>query len=259
MADAVDDDTVLVVGSAPQYPQGVIDPIGDLATIAAERPCSFHVDACMGGFTLPFMERLGLIDTPWDFRVPGVTSISADLHKYGYTPKGASVVLYRNRELRRHQTFTFDGWLGGFYGSSGVAGTKPGGPIAAAWASLHYLGEDGFLRLVAQAVETRRKLVAGVRAIPGLRILGEPGVTLAAIAADDSSGLDVFAIGTALAARGWHLDRQTPPDSLHATCGPTQAGAIVEAFLADLRTIVGSVDETGARATDRSTDYAVME
>ena len=144
MAAAIDAATVLLVGSAPQYPQGVVDPISEIAALAAERAISCHTDACMGGFVLPFMERLGHDVPPWDFRVPGVTSISADLHKYGYVPKGASVLLHRTKELRHDHFFLFDGWLGGQYGSTGILGTKPGGPIAAAWSAFQLLGLDGF-------------------------------------------------------------------------------------------------------------------
>jgi sphinganine-1-phosphate aldolase len=159
MAGACDDETVLVVASAPQYPQGVIDPVADVAALAVERDVNCHVDACMGGFALPFLERAGLVsgeNLPWDFRVPGVTTISADVHKYGYAPKGISVILHRDRTSRRRQTFVFDGWLGGFYGSSGVLGTKPGGPIAAGWAVLQYLGVDGYVDRSAQAFRTSR-------------------------------------------------------------------------------------------------------
>ncbi|MEY3167841.1 MAG: hypothetical protein RLZZ343_1644, partial [Actinomycetota bacterium] len=143
MRSAIDSNTVLLVGSAPQYPQGVIDPIGEIASLGLSMDINVHVDACMGGVTLPFLERLGLPITPWDFRVDGVTSISVDLHKYGYTAKGASVILHRNKKLRSYQTFVTDNWLGGFYGSSGVLGTKSGGPMAAAWAVMNYLGDDG--------------------------------------------------------------------------------------------------------------------
>ena len=146
MAAAIDDDTVLVVGSAPQYPQGVIDPITDIAALAAERDINCHVDACMGGVTLPYLARLGYDVPPFDFGVPGVTSMSVDLHKYGYTAKGASVIVHRTKALRRHQIFVTDNWLGGIYGSSGLLGTKSGGPMAAAWAVLHHLGDDGYLR-----------------------------------------------------------------------------------------------------------------
>lgn len=257
MADACDSSTVLVVGSAPQYPQGVVDPITDIAALALDRGTNCHVDACMGGFVLPFLGKLGLVDLEWDFRVPGVTSISADIHKYGYVPKGASVIMHRSKELRRYQTFVFDGWLGGFYGSSGVLGTKPGGPIAAAWASLQFLGESGFLRLAEAAYRARERFVAGVRAIDGLAIVGDPEVTLAAITAADDR-VDVFAVGDELFRRGWHLDRQGPPDSLHATITAGHAsGTVMDDFLADLRASVEVV--TGVRVDDRSTNYAALE
>jgi glutamate/tyrosine decarboxylase-like PLP-dependent enzyme len=257
MAAAIDDATVLVVGSAPQYPQGVIDPIPELASLAQERGTGCHVDACMGGFVLPFLERAGRNTPAWDFRVPGVTSLSADVHKYGYAPKGVSVIMHRSKELRRHQTFAFDGWLGGFYGSSGILGTKPGGPIAAAWAALQFLGEEGYRRLSEESFTARERFVAGVRATPGLAILGEPEVTLAAITASGSAPeVDVFALGDELFRRGWHLDRQGPPDSLHATCMPVHL-PVIDEFLTDLRDAVAVV--TGTLADDRSTNYAVLE
>ena len=153
MAAAMTPNTMLLVASAPAYPQGVIDPVTEIAALAAARDINCHVDACMGGITLPMLERLGQAVAPFDFRVPGVTSMSVDLHKYGYTAKGASVILHRNKALRKDQTFVTDNWLGGLYGSSGVLGTKSGGPIAAAWAVLRYLGEDGYLRLTRMALE----------------------------------------------------------------------------------------------------------
>ena len=265
MADACDENTVLLVASAPQYPQGVIDPVADIAALAAGRGISCHVDACMGGFVLPFMERAGQLDAarvPWDFRVPGVTTISADVHKYGYVPKGVSVILHRDKASRRRQTFMTDDWLGGFYGSSGILGTKPGGPIAAGWAVQQFLGVEGFVEKVGLAVQARERMVAGVRAIPGLRVLGEPEVTLVAIAADADAAVavDPFAVGTELFARGWHLDRQGPPDSLHATITPIQGAddcRVVEAFLAELADVVEAV--AGTADSDRSTNYAKTE
>ena len=255
MAEAIDERTALVVGSAPQYPQGVIDPIPEIAALAARAGTSCHVDACMGGFVLPFMERLGHPVAPWDFRVEGVTSISADVHKLGYSPKGASVLLHRTEAMRRHQVFLFDDWLGGFYASSGLLGTRAAGPIAAAWAVIHFLGEAGYLRLVDTTLDATRRMVAGVRAIPGLRVLGEPDAHLVAIAAIDPDALDVFAVMDVLAARGWHLDRQRPPDSIHATVSAGTAAA-VDPFLADLRDAVTAVGDR--RTEDRSTDYAPL-
>jgi sphinganine-1-phosphate aldolase len=259
MAAKVTDDTVLVVGSAPQYPQGVIDPIPQLAALAAEVGASCHVDACMGGFVLPFMERLGHDLPAWDFRVEGVTSISADIHKLGYAPKGASVLLHRTEELRRDQIFVFDDWLGGFYASPGMQGTRPAGPMAAAWAVLHHLGMEGYLRLTETTLDAHRRMIDGIRALEGLTVLGEPEAHLLAIAAEEQGEdtLDVFAIGDAMHARGgWHLDRQAPPDSLHATVSAGNAPVIGE-FLTDLEAVVAEV--RGQRAEDRSTTYASLE
>ena len=263
MADACDDDTVLLVASAPQYPQGVIDPVAAVAAVAVDRDVNCHVDACMGGFTLPFLERAGHVAAdrlPWDFRVPGVTTISADIHKYGYTPKGASVILHRDKASRRRQTFVFDGWLGGFYGSSGILGTKPGGPVAAAWASFQYLGVEGFIGKSMQAWRARARLAEIVAASDGLRVVGDPEVTLLAIAADEASAVavDPFLVGDRLSERGWHLDRQGPPDSLHASCAPIHdTGTILDEFAGDLAAVVAEVGTT--RADDRSTKYAVLE
>ncbi len=257
-ADAVDESTVLVVGSAPQYPQGVIDPIPELAAIAADAGASFHTDACMGGFVLPFMELLGEDVPPWDFRVPGVTTISADIHKLGYAPKGASVILHRTRELRRYQTFVFDDWLGGFYASPSMQGTRAGLPMATAWAVMHHLGLDGYERLTRIALAAARRLVEGVRATPGLTVLGEPQAHLAAISVAPGweDRLDVFAVGDALQRRGWFHDRQTPPDTLHATVSAGNA-PVIEEYLVDLR---ASVEEAlGQRLDDRSTSYATLE
>lgn len=255
MAAAVNDNTVLVVGSAPQYPQGVMDPIPELAALAAAIGASFHTDACMGGFVLPFMEKLGYEVPPWDFRVDGVTTISADIHKLGYAPKGASVIMHRDKQLRAYQIFLTDDWLGGFYGSPAMQGSRPGMPMATAWAVMQHLGMDGYLRLTKETIETRERMVEGIRAIPALRVLGEPEAQLVAMASADER-LDVFALGDALLAKGWYLDRQGPPDTLHATVSAGNT-PVIEEYLADLRTCVDQV--LGAQADDRSTNYATLE
>jgi glutamate/tyrosine decarboxylase-like PLP-dependent enzyme len=254
MAAAMNDNTVLVIGSAPTYPQGVVDPIPELAALAQDRGVLCHVDACMGGFLLPFLERLGRFDKPWDFRVDGVTSISADVHKYGYAPKGVSTVTYASKELRRYQAFTTDDWLGGFYGSPSMPGTRPAGPLAAAWAVVHFLGEAGYLHLAEQADDAARTIAKAVDSIEGIAMVGEPDATLLAIAGD---GVDVFAVGEALHRRGgWFLDRQTPPDALHATVHAGHA-RVVDEFVADL---AAAVDEVGGgAAADRDTTYGTVE
>jgi glutamate/tyrosine decarboxylase-like PLP-dependent enzyme len=233
---------VLIVGSAPQYPQGVVDPIVDLAAIARERNINCHVDACMGGVTLTFLERLGENIPLWDFRVDGVTSISVDLHKYGYTSKGASVIMHRNRQLRSYQTFVTDNWLGGFYGSSGVLGTKSGGPMASAWAVMNYLGDEGYLRLTESARATTRQLADAIEKIDGLHLRAYPDSTLLSFGAQN---FDVFAVADELAKTGWYVDRQTPPDSLHCTVNAVHH-QVIEEFIVDLSHAVTKVRDAGS-------------
>ena len=257
-ADAVNSNTALVVGSAPQYPQGVVDPIPELAALAASVGASFHTDACMGGFVLPFMEQLGMDVPPWDFRVDGVTTISADIHKLGYAPKGASVILHRNKALRRYQTFVFDDWLGGFYASPNMQGTRAALPMATAWAVLHHLGLDGYRRLTALTIDTARRMERGIRDIEGLTVLGAPQAHLLALTAAPGfeESLDVFALGDALQRRGWFHDRQKPPDSLHSTVSAGNA-PVIEEYLGDLRSCVEEIGRQ--RSDDRSTSYSTLE
>ena len=238
MRAAVDDNTVMVVASAPQYPQGVVDPVADIAAIANELDINCHVDACMGGVTLTYLERLGYDIPAWNFSVPGVTSISVDLHKYGYSAKGCGVLVHRSKALRAHHTYVTNNWLGGTYGSSGVLGTKSGGPWAAAWAVLHYLGDDGYLRVTREAREACERLVAAIEANPDLELRAQPDSTLVAFGA--RNGLDVFAIADELWRCGWYVDRQGPPDSLHCTVNAVHAG-VIDDFIAALSSAVANV------------------
>ena len=256
MAEAIDDNTVLLVGSTPQYPQGVIDPIPEIAALAAARDINCHVDACMGGVTLTYMAMLGETVPPWNFAVPGVTSISVDLHKYGYTAKGASVIMHRNKKLRGYQTFVTDNWLGGVYGSSGVLGTKGGGSMAAAWAVMHYLGNEGYMRVTSAARSACLELAAAVAATPELAIRAQPRTTLLAFGAADEEQLDIFAVADALWRRGWYVDRQGPPASLHCTVSVVHDGKI-EAFVADLRGAVAEVLRDSQRGKQGS--YGTIE
>ena len=240
MGDACDDETILIVGSAPQYPQGVIDPIATIAEIAAQRNINCHVDACMGGVTLTYLERLGELIAPWDFRCEGVTSISVDLHKYGYTSKGSGVLLHRNKTLRSDQTFITDNWLGGFYGSSGILGTKSGGPIASSWSVLHYLGDDGYERVTRSARESTMRIYQHLMAHPDLEVRGLPESTLLSFGSKDPNPHDVFAIADRLNSAGWYLDKQTPPASIHLTVNAIHA-PLVDEFLSDLDEAVQQV------------------
>ncbi|MDZ7825827.1 MAG: aminotransferase class V-fold PLP-dependent enzyme [Gammaproteobacteria bacterium] len=258
MAAQTGPNTVLVVGSAPQYPQGVVDPIPEIAALAQSVDANCHVDGCMGGFVLPFVERLGREVPPWDFRVEGVTTISADVHKLGYAPKGVSVILHRTKESRRYQTFMFDGWLGGFYASPGLQGTRSGLPMAAAWAVIRHLGVEGYLELTRQTLANADRMREGIAAIDGVRVLGDGAYHLIAMAADPQSdaAIDMFALGDALLERGWFHDRQGPPDTLHSTVSNSNTG-VIEAYLTDLAECVENV--RGTRKDDRSTNYATLE
>lgn len=234
----IGDRTALVVGSCPNYPFGTADPIPEMAAMASERGISFHTDACLGGFLLPFYEKLGEPVPPFDFRVPGVTTISADVHKYGYATKGASIVTHRDGEhLKKYQRFLYDRWPGGLYLSFAMAGARPAAPIAAAWAILHYLGEEGYVKLAAQIRDAVKQIQAGIADIPELTVVGEPIMSVFAFTAAEGSGVDPFAVGDAMDQKGWCIDRQHGPDALHLMISPKHL-SVADAFLSDLRDAV---------------------
>ena len=233
MERLIDDNTVMLVASAPQYPQGVVDDVTGIAALASSRGINCHVDACMGGVTLAYLVKLGHPIPAWNLSVPGVTSISVDLHKYGYTSKGASVVMYSSKSLRAHQGFFTDNWLGGMYASSGMLGTKSGGSIASAWAVLRHLGDDGYTALVRQTRNATEQLANHIVAHPHLVLRAYPDSTLICFGAADPSVLNVFAVADELRIRGWYVDRQTPPDSLHCTVNAIHNDKI-DAFVVDL-------------------------
>jgi glutamate/tyrosine decarboxylase-like PLP-dependent enzyme len=231
MAQLCNDQTICIIASAPSFPQGVVDPVENMGVFAADRAIGLHVDACLGGFMLPFLRRLGYPVPAFDFRVAGVTSISADLHKYGYAAKGASAVLYRSAELRRFQFFATTDWPGGLYGSPTMAGTRPGGAIAAAWATLMSLGKEGYLKLAEQTMAATRQLMHGIEAIEGFYIIGRPHMSVFTFTSND---LDIFAVSDRMLAKGWRLDRQKAPNCLHMIVTPNHRQA-VKPFLTDLR------------------------
>ena len=213
MLAALDERTALVVVSAPSYPYGVVDPVAEVAAGAAERGVACHVDACIGGWVLPWWPAGDGPDVPpWDLAVPGVTSISADLHKYGYTPKGASVVLYRGRDRYRAQYFAHTAWPGYPVVNPTVLGSRSAGPMAAAWAVTRLLGDAGFAELVAATARATRRLAVALDAIPGLRVVGRPVGPLLAVATDEdapaSERVDPFLLADAARARGWLLQAQ---------------------------------------------------
>ena len=237
MEKAISWRTIGLVGSAPQYPHGVIDPIAELGEIAMKHKLPLHVDACVGGFVLPWIERLGRRIPRWDFRVPGVTSISADLHKFGYAAKGASVLVWRSMDQMKHQIFVATEFPGGIYASPTLIGTRPGGPIAAAWAALNSFGEQGYIELAKQALDAADRFRRGIESIPGLALLGKGDATIVTYSA---IGMNAYAIADRMELRGWTIDRQHKPASIHLTVTANH-GAVVDEYLADLRACVGEV------------------
>jgi len=235
---AISRNTIVVVGSAPTFPHGVVDPIEELSELARKRGIGFHTDACLGGFLLPWAERLGYKVPAFDFRLPGVTSISADTHKYGYAAKGTSAILYRGAELRRYQYFTAADWPGGLYFSPTFAGSRPGALAAVCWAAMVAMGEQGYLQAAKKILETAAVIRKGVEAIPELRVLGD-SLWIIAFA---SEAVDIYKIVDYMSQRRWNLNALHKPPAAHlcVTLRHTQTG-VAERFMDDLRSAVGHV------------------
>lgn len=238
VAAAITPNTICLVGSAPPFPHGIVDPIEELSSLALQHGLGFHTDACLGGFILPWAERLGRAVPRFDFRLPGVTSISADTHKYGYAAKGTSVILYRNPALRRFQYFSVTDWPGGLYNSPTFAGSRPGGLSAACWAAMVSIGEQGYLEAARRILDTTDWITVRLRQMPALQVIGEP-IFLIAFTAPD---LNVYQIMAGMEARGWGLNGLHLPPSLHlcVTQRHTQPG-VRERFVEDLAAVVEHV------------------
>ncbi|MEU4781292.1 aminotransferase class V-fold PLP-dependent enzyme [Micromonospora sp. NPDC023633] len=247
VAAAIGPETVLVACSAPSYAHGVVDPVAEIAEAAAAAGVRCHVDACFGGWTLPYLRRLGADVPPFDFAVAGVTSISVDLHKYAYAPKGVSVLLHRDPALRAPQYFAYADWPGYTMVNPVIASTRSGGPIAAAYATLRHLGDDGYLRLAAATRDAVAGLADAVRAVDGLRLMAEPESTVVCFTATDP-GLDLFVLVDELAARGWHTQPQLSyadlPPSVHLTVTAAVAPRVAE-FGPDLADAVAATRAAG--------------
>ncbi len=246
MENAINENTILLVGSACDFPRGVVDPISELGEIAQEYGIGLHVDGCLGGFMLPFVKKLGYEVPAFDFSVPGVTSISADVHKYGYGAKGASTILYRKERVWKHQFSVYTDWSGGIYISPSMRGTRPGGAIAAAWAAMKHLGMNGYLNLAKIVMDASEKLIKGINQIPKLYIIGKPVMSVFSFTSDK---IDVYYLGDLLDKKGWHLDRIQFPNALHMMVNPHHA-EIVDTFLKDLRKTVTEVVEHPGESTD---------
>ncbi len=246
--------TIVIVGSAPGFPHGVVDPIAELSELARERGIGFHTDACLGGFLLPWAEKLGYNVPAFDFRLPGVTSISVDTHKYGYAPKGTSVVLYRGEELRRFQYYTIADWPGGLYCSPTFAGSRSGALIAACWATLITLGEAGYLDAARRILETTRRVRQAIAQMADLELVGD-SLFVVAFA---SKTLDVYKIADAMSARHWSLNALHKPPAVHiaVTLRHTQPG-VDERFSEDLRAAVEHVKAHPSERGDMAPVYGL--
>lgn len=247
---AINRNTILLVGSAPQYCHGVVDPISDLSDLALSRGLPLHVDACFGGFMLPWLEKLGYAIPTFDFRVPGVTSISADVHKYGYSSKGASIILYRDEELRSHQYFAYGSWPGGLFGSPSLTGSRPGGMIAAAWAALVAMGQDGYKRIASDVMETTLEVVKAVQRIDGLKLMAVPDMTCVAFTTEGS--LNIHAVADSMEKKGWKMERQQLPDCIHMSMLP-QHKRVIKELISDLEKSVKEVIANPALGKEGST------
>ena len=255
MQKAINKNTIILGGTAVTYPHGMVDPIEDIASLAEKKNIWLHVDACLGGLMLPFLKRLGYEIPPYDFSLPGVTSISADIHKYAYTPKGVSTVMYRNRDYRKFQIFAYADWSGGVYATPCLAGARPGGTTAAAWAVMHYLGVTGFMDLAKKAREATVILIEGINTIPQLYVLGDPDATVFAFGSNE---INIYELLARMAKLGWHMEAQQLPPSLHMTVSPVHL-SVADQFLEDLGHIVPEVPAADSQdLSDQAAMYAML-
>jgi sphinganine-1-phosphate aldolase len=252
VADLIDDNTIAIIGSAGNYGYGTIDPIADLAQLATDRGVGMHVDGCLGGYLLPFGEELGLPIPPFDFRVPGVTSISADTHKYGYGLKGTSTLLFRDRGLRNRCYFFMPDWSGGKYFSPGVEGSRSDGLLAATWASLVSIGREGYRTYAKRIFDTSATMQDEVRSHPELRLMGEP-TFLFAFTSDE---FDIYHVNDEMKRRGWRFNGLQYPNALHmAVTRPQTQPGVVEGFATDLDAAVAYARERGDEPAESSAVY----
>ncbi|KAM3863302.1 sphingosine-1-phosphate lyase 1 [Diretmus argenteus] len=247
MKRAINKNTAMLVCSAPQFPHGVIDPIEEVAKLAVRYSLPLHVDACLGGFLIVFMAKAGYPLAPFDFRVKGVTSISADTHKYGYAPKGSSVILYSDKMYRHYQYFVAPDWQGGIYASPSVAGSRPGGIIAACWATMMHMGENGYVDATRKIISTARKIKTEISKIEGVLVFGDPEVSVVAMGSDV---FDIFRLSNGLTSKGWNLNTLQFPSSIHICCTVlhTRPG-VADQFIRDVKDQVASIMENPKEKT----------
>ncbi|CAM9967188.1 unnamed protein product [Scytosiphon promiscuus] len=249
-AAAMSANTIMLYASAPSFPHGMIDPVEELGKLAVRYGCGLHVDCCLGGFVLPFAKSLGYPIPPFDFGVEGVTSISADTHKYGYAPKGTSVALFRSKELRHQAYFCFPQWTGGLYVTPTIAGSRPGGLSAACWASMVSMGQDGYERAVAGIMETAKEVAEGVSSISGLALVGDPKAMVVCFRGEN--GVNIYKVGDRMSHRGWSLNALQHPPCLHLCVTQCHVGKS-QSFLADLLASTLEAAATAGQGDENST------
>lgn len=253
LAGVIDQRTMLIVGSAPCYPYGVFDPISELSELALAKHVWLHVDACLGGFLAPFARDEGYSIPPFDLSLPGVSSLSADLHKYGFSAKGASVVLYRSESLQTFQGFHFQNWPRGSYSTQTFLGSRPGGSIASAWAVSQYLGRSGYRRLARKTLEAKQRLIQGIDRIAGLEVLRPSELSILLYKSVDDR-LDINAVAEVLGEKGWFVGRSREPLALHLALNAVHA-PIIDKYLTDLTDATRRVRLTGKVGTQDDTTY----
>lgn len=246
-AKAITDETIMLVASAPGYTHGVFDPVAQLGELAEEHGLWLHVDACLGGFLAPFAKLEGYPIPDFDFSLPGVTSLAADLHKYGFSAKGASVLLLCDKRLQTCQRFEFRDWPRGVYATDTFLGSRAGGPAASAWAVMNYLGEAGYRRIARRIMETKERLIAGIEAIPGLEVLRPSELCMLLYRSCDPE-LDTNAVADGMSRRGWFVGRSLEPEAIHFAINPVHA-PVVERYLEDLTEVAFESREAGLVGT----------
>ena len=252
MARALNDNTIMLVASAPPYAYGVIDPVAEIAALAESHGLWMHVDACIGGFILPFARKLDFSIPDFDFSIPGVMSISADIHKFGYAAKGVSALLFRDSKLDAYRRFSYEG-LTGLYSTPNITGSRSGGAVASAWAVMHYLGEEGYLKSVKSILGIKQRFMDGIRSIEGLEIWGEPQAYHFGFG---SKSFDIFAVGDGMADRGWGIGRGMAPPSILLMINLSHE-PIVDDFIRDLAEVVEAAKAGEIQARGEKAIYAV--
>ena len=237
MAAAIDRNTIMIVGSAPPYPYGVVDPLPEIGDLAERHGLWMHVDACVGGMVLPFVRDLGHPLPTFDFTLPSVASMSIDLHKYGYAFHGCSALLLRSEALAAYQRYAFDAWPVGLYSTTNFVGSRGGGPVASAWAVMRYLGHTGYRGLVAKMLDAKARLAAGIGRIDGLEVCGKPDGTQVSFR---SPSVDMNVVAQEMNRCGWSFGRQTDPPGMLLLLNGFH-GEIVDDFLGELEATVRSV------------------